>query len=94
MSTTIEISPTIIDQITDLSSDWIVIAFNNEVNTFQEVITVLLYATKCSPERALELTNKIHNEGEAIVYSSSEEACNQVAKIISQIGIVTQVRKD
>lgn len=94
MPNTIEISKTIIDEINDLSSNWIVVVFNNETNTFDQVIGILLMATRCTPAEAIQKTQEIHENGEAVVFISDEITCNKVAHIISSIGLVTQVEKE
>jgi len=42
-----------LDAATDLNrGGWIVIVFNNEVNTWEEVVSILMLATKCSLDEA------------------------------------------
>lgn len=48
---------------------WKVIVLNDDFNTFQHVSSCLLkYIPRMTPDRAWQLTNQVHFEGQAIVW--------------------------
>ena len=82
-----------IDELGPGSGDghWIVTVYDNEYNGIDEVIMVLVRATKCSLDEAEMETWEIHNLGKSVVHHGQEEECNQVAGIIAEIGIRVEV---
>jgi len=73
---------------------WIVTVYDNAVNTYMEVITILMLATKCDAEEAQIETWEIDNLGQSVVHSDSEENCLEAAKIIATIGIRVEATPD
>jgi len=76
------------------SRDWIVTVFNNDHNTYDEVIMILLVATECSMEEAEIETWEIDHLGKSVVHHGSESECHDVAKVISTIGIRVEVAQE
>ncbi|MFW5697250.1 MAG: ATP-dependent Clp protease adaptor ClpS [Fimbriimonadaceae bacterium] len=77
-----------IEQIQEKSErDWIVTVYNNETNTYEEVISVLMVATGCDLEEAALETWEIDHLGQCVVHRSSADECQRAADIISTIGI-------
>ncbi|MES1227840.1 MAG: ATP-dependent Clp protease adaptor ClpS [Armatimonadota bacterium] len=72
--------------------EWQVIVFNNEVNTYEEVMTVLMLSTGCDAEEAYIETWEVDHDGQCCVHRSSEEECNRVAEVIRAIGIVVETK--
>lgn len=53
---------------------WKVIVLNDDFNTFQHVASCLMrYIPQMTPDRAWELTNQVHFEGQAIVWVGALE---------------------
>jgi ATP-dependent Clp protease adaptor protein ClpS len=75
-----------------IGGPWIVIVYNDEIHSFEEVQDILQEATGCDVDTAWHLTVKIDAEGRAIVYDGSEDECELVAKIIASIRL--QVETD
>ena len=51
-----------------------VIVLNDDFNTFEKVATCLItYIPNMTPDRAWELTNQVHFEGQAIVWVGPQE---------------------
>ncbi len=73
---------------------WIVTVYDNPDNTYMEVITILMLATKCDAEEAQIETWEIDNLGQSIVHSDTEENCLDAAKIIATIGIRVEATPD
>ena len=77
----------------DTGSDagWIVTVFNNEQNTYDEVMTVLMVATGCNAEEAYIETWEIDHLGKSVVHQAGEQECRDAASIIATIGIKVEV---
>lgn len=73
---------------------WIVTVFNNETNSYQEVIDILMRATGCDEEEAWIETWEIDHLGRSVVHHAEEEECNRVGQVISQIGIHVEVSQE
>lgn len=70
---------------------WIVTVFDNDYNTWEEVMTVLQVATGCGVEEAYMETWEIHHQGQSVVHCADKEECENVASIIARIGIKVTV---
>jgi hypothetical protein len=75
-------------------AEWVVIVFDNDVNTYEEVMTVLIYATGCSAEEAYIEAWEIDHLGKSVVHHADEMDCQRVAAIIAQIGIRVEVTQE
>ena len=73
------------------ASEWLVIVFDNDRNTFEEVIAILQKATGCSLEEAQMETWEVHHVGKSVVHHADKGECERVAAIISTIGIRVSV---
>jgi ATP-dependent Clp protease adapter protein ClpS len=88
VDTVTERRPDLRDETTSsLLSDYIVIVFNNETNTVEEVIGILQKATGCSREEAQMETWEIHFTGRSVVHHGDRSECERAAAIIATIGI-------
>lgn len=76
------------------SGRWMVTIFNNPTNTVDEVIGILVDATVCDLEEASIETWEAHTFGKAPVHFSNKETCDDVARIISSIGVRTEVSRE
>ena len=70
-----------------LGEGWIVTVYNNDQNTYEEVMTVLMIATKCTSEEAYIEAWEIDNFGQCVVHRACEVECLAAAEIIATIGI-------
>lgn len=77
-----------------LQGGWIVTVYDNDYNTFSEVIAILILATGCTLEEAEMETWEIHNLGKSVVHHGAREVCERVAKVISRIGIRVEVSQE
>jgi ATP-dependent Clp protease adapter protein ClpS len=73
---------------------WMVVIFNNEINTVEDVMAVLMKATGCSEQEAFTETWEAHTFGKAPVHFADRVECEIVATMISTIGVKTQVRRE
>lgn len=70
---------------------WIVTVFNNDYNTYDEVMCVLIVATGCTAEEAYMEAWEIDHLGRSVVHHGAEKECRQAAEIIATIGIRVEV---
>jgi ATP-dependent Clp protease adapter protein ClpS len=85
--------PDLLDDVGSTTGDWIVIVFNNEVNTVEEVIAILQKATGCSIQEAEMETWEVHHLGRSVVHHGDRAECDRAAAVISTIGIKVAVDK-
>jgi len=76
----------------DIQGPWIVILYNCDCHTFDDVISILQKATGCSQEKGLAIAIEVHTRGRAICFSGSREECDRVASIIASVRL--QVETD
>lgn len=75
-----------------LDEPWSVILYNDDVHTFDEVITQLIKATGCSSAEAEKLAWTVHTEGKATVYEGPFEKCFEVQSVLREIELVTEIK--
>ena len=85
--------PELLDDIGDTEGEWMVIVFDNDHNTFDQVISILQQATGCSLEEAQIETWEVHHLGRSIVHHADRAESERVAGIIRTIGIRVAVEK-
>ncbi len=68
-----------------------VILFNDEVHTFDEVITQLIKAIRCSTDKAESLAWEVHSRGKAVVYTGEMQECLRVNSVLEEIALHTQI---
>ena len=68
-----------------------VVLYNDEIHTFDEVITQIIKAIRCSREKAEALTWEVHNTGRAMVYAGEMLRCVEVSSILEEIQLMTQI---
>ena len=84
------------DQLDDLgtsSEEWIVIVYDNDTNTYEQVINILIEATGCSLEEAELETWEVDHLGKSVVHHADKLECERAAAIIRRIGIEVAVDK-
>jgi len=70
---------------------WRVILYNDEIHTFDEVISQIIKATGCSTAQAEKLAWEVHTNGKAAVYEGSFEDCFKVQGVLREIQLVTEI---
>ncbi len=68
-----------------------VILYNDDWHTFEEVISQIMKATKCSFEKARDLTFEVHVKGKANVFTGEISACLKVSAVLEEIALHTQI---
>ncbi len=92
MSQTV-LEPEVVDSQTG-SAGWMVVIYNNESNSMDEVLSILMTATSCTAEEAYIEMWEAHTFGKAAVHFSGRAECDRVAEIISSIGVKTEVVRE
>ncbi len=64
-----------------------VLVYNNEKNTYEEVMLILCLATGCDEDEAYIEAWEIDHFGKCAVHRASESDCKSIADIIATIGI-------
>jgi ATP-dependent Clp protease adaptor protein ClpS len=77
------------ETITDLLSR--VMLFNDEWHSFDEVITQIQKATRCSFDVARALTFEVHVKGKAMVFEGALIECLRVSSVLEEIALHTQI---
>ena len=72
-------------------SGYLVIVYDNDKNTWDQVTTILQKATGCTLEEAEIETWEVDNLGKSVVHHGGKEECNRAAGIIRTIGIRVEV---
>ena len=73
---------------------YVVVVFNNDKNTYDEVMDILMRATGCTAEEAWIETWEVDHLGKSAVHHADQEECERVAAIIRTIGIQAEVRQE
>ncbi len=95
MSLTIQLLPDILEQGPGTGGEhFIVIVYNNNHNTWDEVVGVLMRATACSEKEAEIETWEVDNLGKSVVHHGEQEECERAAAVIRTIGIEVEVKEE
>ena len=75
-------------------SGWIVTVFDNDRNSMDEVVSILVRATGCTFEEAEMETWEVHHLGKSVVHHGAEAECQTIAAVIREIGIRVEVTEE
>jgi ATP-dependent Clp protease adapter protein ClpS len=78
---------------TGLDQPWMVILFNDDTHSFDEVIAQVQKATACSPREAFHITYTAHTNGQAVAFVGGKSACEQVASILREIDLRAELEE-
>jgi ATP-dependent Clp protease adaptor protein ClpS len=73
---------------------WVVLVWNDPVNTFAYEIFVFQKLFGYSRAKASRLTNQVHFEGKAVVASGSREKCEADVARLHSYGLWATMQKD
>lgn len=73
---------------------WMVTIYNNETNSVDEVVAILMEATGCDVQEACIEMWEAHTFGKASVHFSAKDECERAANIIASIGVKTEVTRE
>lgn len=71
----------------------LVVLFNCDCHSFDEVETQLVKAIRCTLSRARALSWEVHSKGSAVVYCGALERCEAVAASLSDIRLRVKVER-
>jgi ATP-dependent Clp protease adaptor protein ClpS len=78
---------------TGLGQPWMVILFNDDVHTFDEVITQVQKAIGCSSGEAFQITYTAQTNGHAVAYVGDKPQCEQVAQVLREIDLHVELEE-
>ena len=76
------------------SAGWIVTVFDNDYNSYEQVMAILMIATACTAEEAYTEAWEIDHLGKSVVHYASEKECREAAEVICKIGIKVTVSEE
>ncbi len=78
-----------VDVLQDLVSR--VILYNDNVHTFDEVISQVCKAVGCSEDHAASVAWEVHTRGQSLVFEGDMFECLKVSSVLEEIALHTQV---
>ncbi len=91
---TIETAPEVVEADAGYTGRYATVIFNNDTNSFDEVVLAIMRATGCSLQEAYMETWEADHYGKANIHFGTQVACCAVAAIVSQIGVRTLVQPE
>lgn len=82
---TLGVPEALIRGISGSDAPWIVILFNDDVHTFDEVARQLMKAIGCTLSAGYAIAHQVHTTGSARVYEGDLEDCERVAAVLEEI---------
>lgn len=76
-----------------LQEPWVVILFNDDYHSFDQVIAQVQKATGCSEAEAFQITYTAHTQGQAVAYVGERPACERVANILREIDLRAELEE-
>jgi len=90
--TVTEVSPLIVDQINSVGdTPWVVVLYDDDWHSVDEVVRQLQKATNYSLERALAVVEEVQRAGKSVAYTSSLSDCEAVAGILQAIDLTVEL---
>jgi ATP-dependent Clp protease adapter protein ClpS len=71
---------------------WAVILFNDDVHSFDEVISAIIKATGFDIEAAVAITMRAHNHGKAVVLITDKAEAERVASVLRTAKLTVEIR--
>jgi ATP-dependent Clp protease adaptor protein ClpS len=72
---------------------YIVILYNCDCHSFEDVIEQLQKAVGCTVEKAEAFAEEVHTKGRSIVFSGSDTECEKAANILREIKLQVETDK-
>ncbi|RWS17388.1 E3 ubiquitin-protein ligase UBR2-like protein, partial [Dinothrombium tinctorium] len=69
----------------NISSDYATMLFNDEIHTYEQVITTLNRAIECSNKEAIGFATTVDREGRSIVKCAPFQVCSQIKSAIEKL---------
>ncbi len=81
-----------VDVDTLIDDPYMVVLFNDDYHTFDEVINQIIKATGCSREKAERHTWEVHNKGRSVVFDGELLKCIRVSSVLEEIQLKTEIQ--
>src|SRR5579862_6356707 len=72
---------------------YVVILYNDDFHSMDEVVGQLMKATAYTLQRCMEIMIEAHTRGRAIAFTGSGSACDRAAQILRQIRLQVETDK-
>ena len=82
------------DDLATKGDGWIVTVFDNNKNSYDEVMSVLMRATCCTSEEAYIEAWEVDHYGKCVVHTAGQTECESAADVIATIGIKVEATPD
>ena len=76
------------------TAGWIVTVYDNDENSYEQVMAILMVATGCTAEEAYMEAWEIDHIGHSVVHYAGETECREAAIVIGKIGIRVEVSEE
>jgi ATP-dependent Clp protease adapter protein ClpS len=73
------------------TGEYSVLAWNNEITKFNDVVGVFVISCGYSEERAIRYATRIHKEGRAICFWGTKHRCEEIVADFGKIGVIAEV---
>jgi ATP-dependent Clp protease adaptor protein ClpS len=90
----IELPERVAENLETRGDGWIVTVFDNDHNTYEQVMQILMIATGCNSEEAYIEAWEIDHYGRCVVHKACEHECRRAADVIATIGIKVEATPD
>jgi len=80
-----------IEENTQVKLPFQVILYNDDWHSFEEVISQLIKAVKCSYNKARDHAFETHVRGKSMVFSGELSKCISVSSVLEEIALHTQI---
>jgi len=85
------VEETIVEEKTTEQLPGRVVLYNDDWHTFDEVISQLMKAVRCTMHEARNFAFEVHFKGKAIVFSGGLIECLKVSSVLEEIALHTQI---
>jgi ATP-dependent Clp protease adapter protein ClpS len=76
---------------TRIGDPWKVVLYNDDIHTFDEVISQLQKALACGVQRAENIAFEAHTKGKAIAFSGEFNECFRVMGVLREIQLIVEI---
>ncbi len=87
-----DVAPALEDEVAEvIDTPWLVVLYDDDIHTFEDVILQVVKATGCSAQRAERHAWTVHTKGKDVVYQGDFFECFRVQGVLKEIGLVTEI---
>jgi ATP-dependent Clp protease adaptor protein ClpS len=81
------------DPLDDVDGPYVVILYNDDIHSADEVVSQVQKATGYPIMRCIEIMFEAHSFGRSIAFTGSQEACERSANVLRQIRLQVETDK-